>query len=261
MSKFILYLPYSEFIDAYGHKALGAIPLGFKDTGYDSQLIVGIMKSEKYRATGIKVYETGNLDTEYVNDYSEMHLIKRIKNFINIRELIPVLKILIREKPDIFMAYNNSTLTGVIVFLYKVYCKIFRVNTRLILKLDNDGSSILSMPETRKKLIYSYYKYLSFIFERILTETTCGYDAFKDMPGLKNRLRVVPNSVSNEFLEKYLPVNRQKNVITVSRVTPDKGLNVLIKSFHIISSIYPEWNLEIIGEITDNEEYNKLLNS
>ena len=36
-----------------------------------------------------------------------MHLMKRIKNFLNIRELIPVLKILIHEKPDIFMAYNK----------------------------------------------------------------------------------------------------------------------------------------------------------
>ena len=259
MNKFILYLPYSEFIDAYEHKALGAIPVGFKDTGYDSQLIVGIMKSERYKKLGIKIYETGNLDTEYVDDYSEMHIMKRIENFLNIRELIPVLNILIREKPDIFMAYNNSTLTGLIVFLYKVYCKIFMVHTRLILKLDNDGSSIPAMSGARKKLINLYYGYLSFIFQRILTETTCGYDIFKEMPALKKRLRVVPNSVSNEFLNKYESVKRQRNIITVSRVTPDKGLDILIKSFHIISGNYPEWNLEIIGEITDKVEYNKLV--
>ena len=259
MNKFILYLPYSEFIDTYEHKALGAIPVGFRDTGYDSQLIVGIMKSERYKKLGIKIYETGNLDTEYVDDYSEMNLMKRIKNFLNIRELIPVLKILIREKPDIFMAYNNSTLTGLIVFLYKVYCKIFLVHTRLILKLDNDGSSIATMPGARKKLINLYYGYLSVIFQRILTETTCGYDVFKEMPALKKRLRVVPNSVSNEFLSKYDPVKRQRNIITVSRITPDKGLDILIKSFYRVSSSYPAWNLEIIGEITDNEEYNKLI--
>ncbi|MGE9811276.1 hypothetical protein ACLIKE_08045, partial [Ferroplasma acidiphilum] len=115
MNKFILYLPYSEFIDAYEHKALGAIPVGFRDAGFDSQLIVGIMKSEGYKKLGIKIFETGNLDTEYVDDYSEMHLMKRIKNFLNIRELIPVLKILIHEKPDIFMAYNNSTVVYVIM--------------------------------------------------------------------------------------------------------------------------------------------------
>ena len=259
MNKFILYLPYSEFIDAYEHKALGAIPVGFRDTGFDSQLIVGIMKSEGYKKLGIKIFETGNLDTEYVDDYSEMHLMKRIKNFLNIRELIPVLKILIHEKPDIFMAYNNSTLTGLIVFLYKAYCKIFMVHTRLILKLDNDGSSIATMSGARKKLINLYYGYLSVIFHRILTETTCGYDIFKEMPALKKRLRVVPNSVSNEFLVKYDPVKRQRNIITVSRITPDKGLDILIKSFHIVNSSYPEWNLEIIGEITDNAEYNKLI--
>jgi len=259
MKKFILYLPYSEFIDPYDHKALGSIPAGFRDIGYDSQLIVGIMKSKKYKTSGIKIYETGNLDTEYVGDYSKMQLMKRIKNFLDIKELISVLKILVNEKPDIFMSYNNSTLTGVIVFLYKLYCKIFRINTELILKLDNDGSSILTMTKIMKKLVYLYYVFLSFIFQRILTETTCGYDIFKEIPVLKKRLRVVPNSVSNDFLKEYNTIKRQKNIITVSRVTPDKGLDILIKSFYIVYSSYPEWKLEIIGEITDNKEYNKLI--
>ncbi len=260
MGKFILYLPYSEFIDAYEHKALGAIPIGFRDIGFDSQIIVGKMESKQYKKLGIKIHETNNLDTEYVVDNnSEMHIINRVKNFLNIRELIPVLRILINEKPEILMTYNNSTLTGTIIFLYKFYCKIWRINTRLILKLDNDGSSIASMPETRKRLISLYYTYLSFLFHRIITETTCGYNIFKDMPGLKSRLRVVPNSVSNEFLKSYEPAIRQKSIITVSRITPDKGLDILIRSFSNISPEHREWNLEIIGEITNQSYYKELI--
>jgi len=33
MDEFILYLPYSEFIDAYEHKVLGAIPVDFRNIG------------------------------------------------------------------------------------------------------------------------------------------------------------------------------------------------------------------------------------
>ena len=48
--------------------------------------------------------------------------------------------ILVTDKPVTSAVDNGdskeaSTLTGLIVFIYKVYCKIFMVHTRLILKL------------------------------------------------------------------------------------------------------------------------------
>ena len=260
MAKFILYLPYSEFIDKYIHKALGAIPIGFRDIGFDSQIIVGKMESDEYRHLDIKIHETNNLDSKYVvTDNRKMHIVPRLLNFLNFNELIAVFKILRGEKPDIIIAFNNSTLTGPTMLIYILYCKIFKVKSRRILKLDNDGSELLHMNKLRKKLIYLYYVSLSFVFQRIITETTCGYKIFMDIPRIKNRLRVIPNSVSNDFLKRYDEVNKQKNVITVSRITPDKGLDILIKAFAPIVKTNPNWTLEIIGEVSDPGYYQELL--
>ena len=44
MVKFLLYLPYSDFIDSYEQKALGAIPIGFVQAGFDTSLIVDIAR-------------------------------------------------------------------------------------------------------------------------------------------------------------------------------------------------------------------------
>ena len=40
MPKFILYKPYSEFMNVHEQKAPGQIPIGFMEAGYDSGLIV-----------------------------------------------------------------------------------------------------------------------------------------------------------------------------------------------------------------------------
>jgi hypothetical protein len=83
MPKFLLYLPYSEFIDPYENKALGAIPLAFQRAGYDSHLIVGIMKSQIYKKSGVKIHETGNLDLEFTStDNGNRRIPNGVKNFL-----------------------------------------------------------------------------------------------------------------------------------------------------------------------------------
>ncbi|WMT50612.1 MAG: glycosyltransferase family 4 protein [Ferroplasma sp.] len=259
MQKFLLYLPYSDFIDYYEHKALGAIPIGFVQAGFDVSLIVGVMRSANYRKNKIRIYETGNLDDRYVKtDASSGMAIKpRLLNFFNISEYKRVLKILKKENPGILMAYNNSTLTWLIMWRYKIYCRTRKVKTRLILKLDNDGSDLIGMNGIRKIAIRSYYRVLSHIFNDIITETSCGYEVFHNLPGVKKKLRVVPNTVFDDFL-KHNNKERDKTIIAVSRITPVKGLDILIKSFKLIAERYPDWNLKIIGAVGDVEYFSSL---
>ncbi len=259
MQKFLLYLPYSDFIDYYQHKALGAIPIGFEQAGFDVSLIVGIMRSQNYRENKIRIYETGNLDDRYVKTgkSDRMAIKPRLLNFLNISEYKKVLRILKKENPDILMSYNNSTLTWLIMWRYRIYCRTKNVKTRLILKLDNDGSDLMGMKGIRKMAIRLYYKLLSSIFNDIITETTCGYEVFSNLPGLKTKLRVVPNTVFDDFL-KHSNKERSKTIIAVSRIAPVKGLDILIKSFKLIAERYPDWNLEIIGAVGDMEYFSSL---
>jgi glycosyltransferase involved in cell wall biosynthesis len=261
MEKALIYLPYSYFIDSYEHKALGAIPIGFKEAGFDTSLIVGAMKSVKFRETGIRIYETGNRDDRYIINGKPfaMHMIPRLMNALNLGEYKKALNIIKMEKPNIIMAYNNSTLTWLIFWRYKLYCKFNKIKTTKILKLDNDGTDLIGMKGIRKLALELYYKLLSHIFDGIITETSCGYKVFSGLPGVKPKLRIVPNTVFDDFLENNDTTGRDKTIISVSRITPVKGIELLIKSFKLLADRYPDWNLEIIGPITNRAYYSHLV--
>ena len=261
MKKFLLYLPYFEFIDSYEHKALGGIPIGFVQAGYDTSLIVALMKSKRYRNNNIKIYETENQDNKYIPEKNShgMAIIPRVRNLLNLSEYRTVLKIIEKEKPDIMMAYNNSTLTWLIMLRYKLYCKFNNVKTKLILKLDNDGNDLIGMKGVRKIFLKSYYRILAKIFDDIITETTCGYEVFTRFLGIGKKLRVVPNTIFNDFIENKEGEHRDKNIIAVSRIVRLKGLDKLIDSFRIVSKKYPHWHLKIIGPADDPEYLSSLM--
>ena len=260
MKKFLLYLPYSEFIDSYEHKALGGIPIGFVQAGYDTSMIVGIMRSDKFKKNNIKIYETENLDNKYVLEATSGNkkIMPRLKNFLDFNEYKKVYRILKKQQPDILMAYNNSTLTPIIMWRYKLYCKLHGINFKLILKLDNDGSDIEGIRGINKLIISLYYKILGHIFDDIITETSCGFDVFSQFHGISKKIRTVPNTIFDDFLGND-NIHTDKMIISVSRVTPAKGINMLIESFKSVATKYPGWNLKIIGPIEDNEYYSHLI--
>lgn len=260
MKKFLIYLPYSEFIDSYEHKALGGIPIGFVQAGYDTSMIVGIMRSIQFRKNNIKIYETGNLDDKYIlgEQAAVKKIIPRIKNFFDLNEYIKVYRILKNHQPDIFLAYNNSTLTPLIIWRYKLFSKFHGIKTKFIVKLDNDGSDIEGITGVRKLILALYYRVLGHIFDEVITETSCGLSLFSQFRGLANKIRTIPNTVFDDFLENSKK-NFDKIIISVSRITAIKGIENLIVSFKSIAANYPDWNLQIIGAIEDKEYYSHLV--
>ena len=261
MEKVLIYLPYSEFIDSYEHKALGGIPIGFTQAGYDTSLIVGIMKSDRLRKYDIKIFETGNLDDKYIIEDGKAKnnkIIPRIKNFLDFSEYKTVYGILIKQKPDILLAYNNSTLTPLILLRYKLFCRFHKIKSRMILKLDNDGSDIEGISGIKRLSIGLYYSMIGHVFDDVITETSCGLNVFRQLKGISQKVRKVPNTVFSDFLcnEK----NRyDKIIISVSRIKPVKGIERLIESFKLLANKYPDWNLKIIGKVEDNEYYSHLV--
>lgn len=261
MGKFLIYLPYSEFIDYYEHKAGGAIPIGFVRAGFDTSMIVGVMKSGKYRKNNIRIYETGNRNYRFIpkNKSSGMSILPRLLNLLNFNEYKKVLKIMREEKPDILMTWNDSTLTWLIIWRYKLYCRFNKIRTKTILKLDNDGTDLKNMAGIRKITLRLYYRLLSHIYDNIITETSCGYKVFSELPGVGSKLRIVPNTVFDDFFQNNSDKHRNKTIITVSRVTPVKRIDKLIKSFNLIAGKYPAWNLQIIGPINDRGYFSSLM--
>ncbi len=261
MPKFLLYLPFSDFKDYYENKALGLIPMSFLNNNCDVVLIVGKMNSNNLK---IKIYETNNLDTEFFRNWNKVDSLTKlfyykIRNLLVFNEIFSVFNILKKEKPDYLMAFNNSILTHFIILLYSFYSKIHKIKTRKILKLDSDGSSFKDSKKYVKIIISFFYGFISMLYDKIIVETSCGYNIFKTIPLFGKKLEIVPNSISNEYMNNYPEIKREKTIITVSRINKIKGIDILINSFIEVYKKNPEYNLKIIGPIEDNDYYNELL--
>ncbi len=260
MPKFILYKPYSEFMNVHEQKAPGQIPVGFMDAGFDSGLIVGVLKSHSYEKTGVRIFETGKFthDTIITATSSKNLFVRTLKNFFDFSEYKKVIKILKNDRPDIFISYTRFPITWIIGISYRIWAFFHGYTTKLIVKLDSDGTYRSSMGALTKIIDGLSYFSLSLIFSRIITESTCGYEVFSKIPQVKNKLRVVPNSISNNFIQKNVSTERSRTIITVARVVEIKGIDILIDVFHKVHLNHPEWLLEIIGSI-ENLEYLKIL--
>ena len=57
---------------------------------------------------------------------------------------------------------------------------------------------------------------------------------------------IIPNSVRT--VQEAYKKTRRRTVIAAGRIAPVKQFDHLIKAWHIVSEIFPEWNLEIYGE-------------
>lgn len=73
-------------------------------------------------------------------------------------------------------------------------------------------------------------------------------------PRNKKNVCVIPNPLS--FFPNEKAILKNKQVISIGRLTEQKGFNYLIDAFAIFSKKFPEWKLKIVGE---GELYNDLM--
>lgn len=69
----------------------------------------------------------------------------------------------------------------------------------------------------------------------------------------KTKCIYIPNTL--DYYPTKFPSLEEKNIISVGRLSYEKGFDDLIDIFSLVNKIYPDWNLNIIG---DGFEYNKL---
>jgi len=96
-----------------------------------------------------------------------------------------------------------------------------------------------------------------FAFKRIngfVFQSNGAKDYFNDK--VKEKSVVIPNSVSIPYGKYSLPLNREKRIVTMGRLHPQKNHKLLIDAFSKISDSFPEFTLEIYG---DGELHDELL--
>jgi len=244
----IVYWPFSVYKEVHKYKDPGEIPRELSLLGYNTRLIVG--KADFKANHEFEITETRNVEGNPI--------------FLHIKELLFFIRLVNKYNTDIsfFLTFYDSIVSlvsGIIVKLHNYFSNKNGSEEKVILKLDWDGN----MRE------YSYFKKLyrvaklmlaSFIFDKIITETRCGYESLKFVPFLKKKLVIIPNGYAEEI---YRPVDysseRRENVIlSVGRIARQKDYEVCIRAFNEVHKSHPDWVLKIVGEIEDKQYYIKL---
>lgn len=227
------------------------LPLAFEKLGFETLVVCGTASEAIRNKTNVIL--TGE------KNYSILGMFK---------EFPKILKLVIERKPNLVILFTNSPANLLLipfVRLAKLYFNIRNVNKtswgiKFVLKVDSDGTkhpTHSSIVTALRRLLLSL---MSYLVDYIVSETTCGSMALrKNLLIQRSKVKVIPNSYSHSY-EKvpYDNNKREKIILSVARVSPEKSLDVLINSFSKISVRYPDWNLYVVGPIEDKVYYQKL---
>lgn len=73
----------------------------------------------------------------------------------------------------------------------------------------------------------------------------------------KTKCVCIPNGLM-EYPKKYASLE-EKNIISVGRLSYEKGYDDLIKAFKLVNEAYPDWHLDIIGDGSEKEKLIELI--
>ena len=241
----IVYWPFSVYKEVHKYKDPGEIPRELSLLGYNTRLIVG----------------RADFKANHEFEITETHNVKGNPIVLQIKESLFFIRLLNKYNTNIsfFLTFHDSIaslISGIIVKLHNYFSNKNSPEEKVIMKLDWDGNM----------KGYSYFKKLyrviklmlaSFIFDKIITETRCGYDSLKFVPFLKKKLVIIPNGYAEDI---YRPVDysseRRENVIlSVGRIARQKDYETCIRAFNEVHKLYPDWVLKIVGPIEDKQYY------
>lgn len=164
------------------------------------------------------------ITTQKILVSSNNKFVKAIRRISQIRELI-------KETPSdliiSFMTYTN---------IYVLIANIFNRNKIIVSERITSSRKRTICIRILKKLIYPTADKIVFV-----TKADCEISRFH------KKSIVIYNPLTFPIYTNY--DNREKNIITIAPTNRwyQKGIDLLIKSWALISAKHPDWNLEILG--------------
>ena len=163
----------------------------------------------------------------------------RFKDYINIR------RILKREKPDVVITFLCGWIHQ-LVFLCTGHIPLICAE--------------------RNAMVYPHGRQ-NFLNKQIMYRLAYGVQVMSrhDKAWLRNRYKRVypmPNPLRFEPLNKMVYdelFQNRKNILACGRVHSQKGYEKLIEAFSLVASEFPEWTVDICGNIGDEKYFKSLL--
>lgn len=183
-----------------------------------------------------------------INSKSEKRTkINKILNKISIVKLIKLKNIILKEKPDIIISFLPEP-SFKVLFLKYINKNIKKIP--VIISVRNDPKV-----EYKNKLINWVMRKLYPLADGIVFQTEEAKKYFDNIVNCPNS--IIVNPVGNVFLKKRYEGEREKKIVAVGRLEPQKNYNVLIDAFKEVYKKHPDYILEIYGEGILKEELQK----
>jgi len=267
----IFFLPIGIFRDENTKRDPGSIPIGFSKLGYNVTLMVNKMNATNLPSDIDIIQLFPNLSDKLIDDMFNIAKIKKNMKrlfehiFYKLIESMKAVKIFIRKDPDLILVEYKDLSALISVAIYRLLCKIIFRNSRkkFIIKQDVSPEVIKNIHQNKNitSIFYDIWQLLfSIVFDINIVETDCAYNELLKLPFskmLRKKLKIVPNGYANPKFENE-NAKREKIILSVGKIKPQKGYDVLISSFKKVYFIHKDWELKIIGPIEDQEYFKKL---
>ena len=238
--KFVFCSPVTPIYDIHRYRPYFEFPIAAYHFGFEPYLLIGRRNLEYHGP--VKIFETGCDSDRHIDV---------------LRTLPFLLKFITRERPNVFVFFHMNLVLPIIVGVTRMFG--WGRKMKFVLKMDWDGRTFKQLGKFM--IIRNFLLAIeSFFVDSIIIENTCGYNSLSSIPLInRNKIILLPNGYSNDFIQSadYSAFERKPVVLTVSRISTEKGLDILISAFGTLSSEFPEWKLKIVGPVEDAAYYQK----
>lgn len=239
--KFVFCSPVTPIYKIHRYRPYFEIPTSVTRLGFISYLIVGRLK---FNYDGpVLITETG-IDSNRHRDVP--------------KTLASILQFLKKEQPDIFLFFHMNLILPFIVIASRIFLRNHKVKFAIKLDWGGDNFGELGKMMFLRNILLAFE---SLFVDRLIIENSCGFEALNAIPLLrKKKIIVLPNTYSEQFImpTSYEIGPRFPVILSVSRISPEKGLDILVKAFASMSRKYTDWSVQIVGPIEDHSYVEKL---
>ncbi len=194
----------------------------------DEVILVATNKSKVNYVIDKKVKFISLKSNKFINKISKISLTK----YFSLRKVIK------NEKPDIVVSFLPEASFRIAAL--KRFSKYMR-NTPLIISIRNNPYVEYKGAVVNKLMRFLYKK-----IDGLVVQTPDCLDYFKDI--LSCDKIVIPNPLSERFLNKKVTKRRREEIVTVNSLTSKKNPFMMLRAFERFSEKYNKYHLTMYGD-------------
>lgn len=182
-----------------------------------------------------------------------LNAIKSFNMFKILKEIMKSIKILYLKKRRMISAIKKID-ADIVISTRDIHNKwLGKYGNKKTIKIAQEHNHHNNNNKYIKKIVKSL-KDIDY-FMPTSKELTRFYE--EKLKGTKTRIKFIRNSIS--YYPEQISTLKSKNIISVGRLSPEKGYLDLIDVYMKVASKYPDWKLKIIGDgIQRSEIENKI---